>query len=111
MMTWITVWPLVEKWLSVQTLRQGWPRFNEEPKKRCLYRRGMRSLVYCAHRLGNLTNGEIPASRSKRKRTAEELDQAIAKKARNRGSKYIEANWIPETSVVAERFFSMVKAP
>ncbi|ETP49982.1 hypothetical protein F442_04590 [Phytophthora nicotianae P10297] len=70
----------------------------------------MRSLVYCAHRLGNLTNGEIPASRSKRKRTAEELDQAIAKKARNRGSKYIEANWIPETSVVAERFFSMVKS-
>ncbi|KAF4131702.1 hypothetical protein GN958_ATG19105 [Phytophthora infestans] len=37
----------------------------------------------------------VPASRSKRKRTAEVLDQPIAKTARNRGtkeSKYIETN-------------------
>ncbi|ETO79787.1 hypothetical protein F444_05582 [Phytophthora nicotianae P1976] len=55
----------------------------------------------------------VPASLPKRKRTAGELDQAIAKKARNRGtkeSKYIEANWIPTTFVVAERFSSMVKS-
>ncbi|KAE8996577.1 hypothetical protein PF011_g15845 [Phytophthora fragariae] len=50
-------------------------------------------------------------NKSKRKSAAEELDEKISKKARKRStrqSKYLDASWIPATSVVVERFFSTV---
>ncbi|ETL91495.1 hypothetical protein L917_09962 [Phytophthora nicotianae] len=50
---------------------------------------------------------------SKRKRATDVLDDKISKKVLERSgpqSKFIDASWIPPTSVAAERFFSTVKS-
>ncbi|ETI42833.1 hypothetical protein L914_11673 [Phytophthora nicotianae] len=50
---------------------------------------------------------------SKRKRAADVLDENISKKVLKCSvpqSTFIDASWIPPTSVAAERFFSTVKS-
>ncbi|OWZ23822.1 hypothetical protein PHMEG_0001232 [Phytophthora megakarya] len=80
----------------------------------------MRNERKALHRLTTTDPDQSPTApvekvtaRSKRKRAADALDEKLKKKSRRRRgpqSKFIDATWIPATSVIAERFFSAVKS-
>ncbi|KAE9020582.1 hypothetical protein PR001_g13566 [Phytophthora rubi] len=76
-------------------------------------RKAVSHLLCLQHSIAHEPIDAPRVARSKRKRAAQALDNALSKKARQRttkASKYEETGWIPATSVVAERFFSMVKS-